>query len=200
VWANLADLPWTERLDYFSATVTIGNSLHYAIIRIFGLQGARTHTKLLYPVTALVLLVVVGHFSYVSSLPFFPYGYHVAFAGALGMIGNTLWTMWSVSFKYRPSIAGFTWPAPYPPTAPSPSPSLTTAKRGAQQANWTPAILVLLTTLAMSLELLDFPPHARVLDAHSLWHAATIPLAVWWWDFLVKDAREVEVRAAQRLE
>jgi hypothetical protein len=52
----------------------------------------------------------------------------------------------------------------------------------------------------MSLELLDFPPILRVLDAHAAWHAATIPLALAWWDFLVKDALVLEGQATGRLD
>jgi hypothetical protein len=56
----------------------------------------------------------------------------------------------------------------------------------------TPLALVVVMTVAMSLELLDFAPVARVIDAHSLWHAATIPIALGWWTFLCNDAVEFE--------
>lgn len=46
--------------------------------------------------------------------------------------------------------------------------------------------------MAMMLELLDFAPFGRVIDAHSLWHAATIPIALGWWTFLCNDAIELE--------
>lgn len=45
-----------------------------------------------------------------------------------------------------------------------------------------------LTIAAMSLEVLDFAPLGRIIDAHSLWHAATIPLGEAWWRFLETDA------------
>jgi hypothetical protein len=56
----------------------------------------------------------------------------------------------------------------------------------------TPLALVIVTTMAMMLELLDFAPFARIIDAHSLWHAATIPIALGWWTFLCNDAIELE--------
>ena len=31
-----------------------------------------------------------------------------------------------------------------------------------------------------------------MMDAHSLWHASTIPLAIAWWTFLCSDAVELE--------
>lgn len=48
------------------------------------------------------------------------------------------------------------------------------------------------TTMAMSFELFDFPPIKRTIDAHSLWHLATAFIARGWYDFLVKDAEELE--------
>lgn len=41
--------------------------------------------------------------------------------------------------------------------------------------------------VALSLELFDFPPLWRVLDAHSLWHFSTIPLSMIWYHFLIED-------------
>lgn len=41
---------------------------------------------------------------------------------------------------------------------------------------------------ASSLELLDFPPIWGLLDAHALWHAATPPICVLFYSFLVDDA------------
>lgn len=42
--------------------------------------------------------------------------------------------------------------------------------------------------LAMLLEIYDFPPYYGFLDAHALWHAATIPLTYVWWSFIKDDA------------
>ncbi|KAM0917451.1 hypothetical protein ACQ4PT_009489 [Festuca glaucescens] len=42
--------------------------------------------------------------------------------------------------------------------------------------------------LAMLLEVYDFPPYKGYADAHSLWHASTIPLTYLWWSFIKDDA------------
>ncbi|KAJ4705837.1 Post-GPI attachment to proteins factor 3 [Melia azedarach] len=42
--------------------------------------------------------------------------------------------------------------------------------------------------LAMLLEIYDFPPYYGFLDAHSLWHATTVPLTYIWWSFIRDDA------------
>ncbi|OBZ89133.1 Protein PER1 [Choanephora cucurbitarum] len=44
-------------------------------------------------------------------------------------------------------------------------------------------------SLALCLELFDFPPLWRVFDAHSLWHLSTIPLTAIWYQFLLEDMR-----------
>jgi len=50
------------------------------------------------------------------------------------------------------------------------------------------ALLVALTMAATSLELFDFPPWGRTIDAHSLWHLSTVPLTGLFYDFLIEDA------------
>ena len=42
--------------------------------------------------------------------------------------------------------------------------------------------------LAMLLEVFDFPPYKGYADAHSLWHASTVPLTYLWWSFIKDDA------------
>lgn len=56
-------------------------------------------------------------------------------------------------------------------------------------------LLVAAVHAASLLELLDFPPVAGWLDAHALWHAATLLPTRWWYDFAVADC---EVAAADR--
>ncbi|EDX05897.1 GD10418 [Drosophila simulans] len=54
----------------------------------------------------------------------------------------------------------------------------------------------ILMALAMSLELLDFPPILWILDAHALWHLATIPLASLYYDFMIEDCRTLRKEKA----
>lgn len=170
--------------------ITVAYMLLFAVLRIFGVQtphGANRRVRLL--LCVLVGGFVLGHFVYVSSLPRFPYGYHVGVAMVLGSIGNLMWILWSLSFVVKlPTLRvgrrTLGWPWPY-------GPSWNPLKGRRPKNAFTPAILTLLTTAAMSLELLDFPPLWRALDAHSLWHLATIPLSAAWWAFLVRDANDL---------
>lgn len=45
------------------------------------------------------------------------------------------------------------------------------------------------TAGAALLEVFDFPPLLGALDAHALWHLATVPLSLLWWSFACDDAR-----------
>ncbi|KAH0879848.1 hypothetical protein HID58_067242 [Brassica napus] len=42
--------------------------------------------------------------------------------------------------------------------------------------------------LAMLLEIYDFSPYGGYVDAHSIWHLATVPLTILWWSFIRDDA------------
>jgi hypothetical protein len=46
---------------------------------------------------------------------------------------------------------------------------------------------MVLVHVAMLLEVLDFPPLLWLLDAHALWHAATVPLTYLWYQFVFAD-------------
>jgi hypothetical protein len=158
------------------------------------LQTPNKTSRLLFPVSAGVVFIVLSHFKYLLSFPLgqFPYGYHTKFNVILGMIHNLLWILWSLRFVVRfpkmhigtPTRYTVEYPLPYPPRNP--------LDRPRQKDGMTPLALVVVMTLAMSLELLDFAPLARIIDAHSLWHAATIPIALGWWTFLCNDAVEFE--------
>jgi hypothetical protein len=59
-----------------------------------------------------------------------------------------------------------------------------------------PSLLKLLAAVlgvagATGLEVFDFPPYFGIFDAHSLWHAATVPLVLLWWSWVKDDARYV---------
>ncbi|KAJ2519939.1 hypothetical protein H4217_002373 [Coemansia sp. RSA 1939] len=110
---------------------------------------------------ALVLLCAIPYCLHVAylSLVRFDYGYNMAANAAVGLLCNLVWFV--VAFQ---------------------------AYSNGQPFWWKPALLIVLTDLAFSLEAFDFPPVADVLDAHSLWHAATIPIVSQWYDYLISDA------------
>ena len=45
---------------------------------------------------------------------------------------------------------------------------------------------------AAGFEIFDFPPFYGLLDAHSIWHAATVPLGYMWYYFWEMDGKSIE--------
>ncbi|KAL7282935.1 hypothetical protein ACG7TL_002353 [Trametes sanguinea] len=185
VWSSVfhtRDLPTTEKLDYFSAAAAILYALYYTVIRLFHLYPTETSRLTAVPRSssksaALVAWTVVcacaflSHVSYLTLLPRFDYTYNMAFNLVVGLAHNLLWLCYSLPPRHSIIRRYSGRPRSYRP---------------AHAAK--PAIFALLTTAATALELFDFPPWRRIIDAHSLWHLATAPIAIYWYDFLVEDA------------
>ncbi|CAK5264007.1 unnamed protein product, partial [Mycena citricolor] len=190
VWSavfHTRDNSTTERLDYFSAALTITYALYYTVVRLFHLYPTQRRGKLTLSTpdtatprspaykfwSALCLLAYVGHVSYLTLLPRFDYTYNIVFNTVIGLAHNILWLLYAF-----PS-------------------SLSTVRRfSSRPKTYRPdfatrvGVLVLCTTAATTLELFDFAPFLRIIDAHSLWHLATAPIAVFWYEFLLQDSRD----------
>ncbi|KAJ9139091.1 Protein PER1 [Pleurostoma richardsiae] len=175
----------TERLDYFAAGATVLYGLYYTPVRLLRLDlpaasspssssasGGRRRPwrPALRAWTALCLAAYAAHVCYLT-LWKWDYGYNMAANVACGAVQNVLWGWYSWD-KYRRSRRPW--------------------------AVW-PGIAVAWVTLAMSLELFDFPPLWGSVDAHSLWHLGTIAPTVLWYNFLIKDALD-DIAGEERLK
>lgn len=81
----------------------------------------------------------------------------------------------------------------HPHTPPAPvvasSSVLTRNSMSSRESRRVLQLLLAAMTGAALLEVLDFPPLWRAVDAHCLWHLATVPLAHFWYIWLIEDAR-----------
>ncbi|KAI0781491.1 Per1-like protein [Trametes elegans] len=186
VWSSVfhtRDLPTTEKLDYFSAALAILYGLYYTVIRLFHLYpvgrsrltstSPNPKSRILAAWTAVCACVFLSHISYLTLLPRFDYTYNIIYNLVVGMAHNLLWLCYSLPARFSIIHRYPGRPKTYRPAHAS-----------------KPALFALLTTAATGLELFDFPPWGRIIDAHSLWHLATVPIAVIWYDFLVDDASD----------
>lgn len=184
------DLSTTEKLDYFSAALAIMYALYYTVIRLFHLYPSSQRSRLtlssntgstwslgLKAWTCLCTVAYLAHISYLTLLPRFDYTYNMAFNLVLGLTHNGLWLLYSLP-------ASFSVLQRFPSRAKSYRPQF------AGKA----AVFVVLTTAATALELFDFPPWGRIIDAHALWHLSTVPIALTWYDFLVADSLDISWR------
>ncbi|CAG8578375.1 6514_t:CDS:1 [Ambispora gerdemannii] len=108
----------------------------------------------------LATLCLLAFLAHISYLTFvtFDYGYNIVANGAVGFAHNFIWVWWSWKNWHSRPDA------------------------------WRPFAAVIYVAIAMCLEIFDFPPVWGVLDAHALWHASTIPLNGFWYEFLIGDA------------
>lgn len=168
IWSSVfhvRDFVLTERLDYFSAGLTVMYGFFTATVRVFRLDEKNKVTARY----ALIAVCVTAYLSHVFYLQFvtFSYSYNMLANVVVGVMQNVLWIYFSIS-SYREAVY-------------SSSPNVNNFWK-----LW-PMFIVLCITAAMSLELFDFPPIMFVLDAHALWHAGTVLPAVWWYAWMERD-------------
>ncbi|KAI9103318.1 Per1-like-domain-containing protein [Phlyctochytrium arcticum] len=101
------------------------------------------------------------YISHVTYLSLWPfdYGYNMAAGVTIGLLSNAVWGLWILRHWRQRPYA------------------------------WKMATVIILIMAAMSLELFDFPPWKWAIDAHALWHAATIPLIPLLYSFMDDDIR-----------
>lgn len=131
--------------------------------------------------TAVCITAYIAHVSYLSLAQRFDYGYNILANLVIGVTHNILWVLYSI-----PATPFERFPFTDNSTA------ISSSGKSSSRSRWVPKPLwcVLLTTAATMLELFDFPPWFRIIDAHSLWHLATAPIAGLWYSFLVEDSRD----------
>lgn len=175
------DHPWTEKLDYYSAGMAVVYALFYSVVRVYHLyvkpqsliRGGSSHRhRLLAPWAVFCTLLYLAHITYLTLVPRFDYGWNMKANITIALLHNLLWVSYSLPsppFRRFRSV-----PNSYRPTY-----------------VLRPAFIGVATTLAAALEIFDFPPWGRVIDAHSLWHLATVPLIGAWYKFLIDDASDL---------
>ncbi|WFD25774.1 hypothetical protein MNAN1_000740 [Malassezia nana] len=176
------DVWWTERWDYFSAAAVLLSGLFFALARLFYLRPdmQRFRQTLLGCVGAWLL-----HVTYLLLRRRFDYTYNMTACLTVGIVHNVLWLLYAIAPHLLERVRVLLIPAPFhagPPT-------LSTPQRQRLE------MLVALMFLAPALEVVDFPPLLRLVDAHALWHCATIPLTYYWYQWLANDARECVMMA-----
>jgi len=182
------DVWWTERFDYFSAAAVLLSGLFLAICRLMYLRPGT-------PLFRRTLLACVGawvlHVLYLLPQRRLDYTYNMAACLMIGVVHNTLWLLCALAphllERMRSCFGEGLVPAsPKGSALADAAPPLVLSAPQRQRLQMLAAAMF----LAPALELFDFPPLLRLVDAHSLWHCATIPLTYFWYQWLANDARE----------
>lgn len=134
--------------------------------------------------------------------------YNIVFNAVIGLAWVILWLLFALNLSRfsssGPSTRSLTSRSPSvrasplflpPPYPRSSSPLSHPSSSPPRSLHLHPALTALAFVAAMSLELGDFPPVlGGLVDAHALWHAATIGVVVSWWRFLVRDCLWMETQ------
>lgn len=148
------DFAITEKFDYWGAGASVLYGLYLAVVRILrlDLENPPHRPTLRRLWTAICILLYSLHVCYLTFWSW-DYTYNMAANVAVGIIQNLMWTAFSI-VRYKKYLKSWTaWPG----------------------------MIVAWIILAMSLELLDFPPWHGLIDAHSLWHLGTVVPTAWWY-------------------
>ncbi|KOS16471.1 hypothetical protein Malapachy_3583 [Malassezia pachydermatis] len=194
------DLWWTERFDYFSAAAVLVSGFFLAMCRILSI---RPGTPLYYRIRAGCILAWVLHVLYLLSRWRLDYSYNMAACLVLGVMHNVFWLLYAhmpnLCLRLRASLGSMDSVNASIPLAPTkgssserPSPAMLTPQpmKLSNPQRRRLELLILAMFAAPALELFDFPPLFRLLDAHALWHLVTVPLTMLWYHWLADDARE----------
>lgn len=199
VWScvfHARDVDWTERADYFAAAGTMIAGLWIAVVRIQGWYASSSKGKTLAPSqrraalawTASLVALFVLHCAYLGLRDRFDYTYNMRFNVVVALATIALWALWTLAQSRLPTPSNFSR------RQLSSYPSARARFRAPHHLAALPP-LVLLPALT-ALEVLDFSPVGpfglRLLDAHALWHASTVPVVRLWYAFLIRDVRWID--------
>jgi len=115
---------------------------------------------------AVALMVGYARHMYYMHYVKFDYGYHVGICVIAGLIQSVAWILWLFFRSEGKEHPGKKFLG----------------------------MFVVAVNAAVLLEVLDFPPFFDTLDAHALWHLATIPLTFLFYQFVAQD---IEVRGVE---
>lgn len=154
------DFLWTERFDYLGAGAYVLYGLYFAPIRIFRLYEPGTaanpgmNASLLRIWTGLCISLYAMHAGYLLLVEW-NYTYNMAANIVVGLCHSIFWAVFSLRLSFQKGLGWRAWPG----------------------------FIVAMIISVMALELLDFPPWGRMVDAHSLWHLGTVLPTMWWYKY-----------------
>lgn len=153
------DTVFTEKMDYFAAVSLNLSGILMISWRSLGLlNNGDRDLRVILTSVAVLSVIFWRHVNYLNGLKRFDYGYNMKFNLFVGLINSVWWIGWCMANIRR---------KPYLKN---------------------PIICIIAANLLLLLELLDFPPVMWTLDAHSLWHAGTIPLIFIWYKYVIPDS------------
>lgn len=161
VWSTIfhtRDIPFTEKMDYFSAFGFVLFQFNCFFVRVFKFDRSPSKQFLMYFTNFFSLLYFVYHCYYLGKVEF-DYGYNMSVNIAFGALNSVCWIFWSF-YNYYSLNRKYVWRC---------------------------AFSVILFDVLMALEIFDFSPLFWHVDSHALWHLSTVAIPFFWYRFLIDD-------------
>ncbi|KAI3641692.1 hypothetical protein MIR68_000260 [Amoeboaphelidium protococcarum] len=109
VWSSVfhyKDMPWTERMDYFAAMLSIVYGMFYATVRM-SFEFKRSQWKRIAGMSAFIsVLFYTCHILYLTNRERFDYTYNMIAGVSIGLAHNFIWIVW-ISLKWKHFHARF---------------------------------------------------------------------------------------------
>lgn len=201
------DLWWTERLDYFCAAAVLASGLFFTGCRVaYFVPGTVPYKRWL----AVCISAWVLHVLYLLSNHRLDYSYNMIACLTVGVLHNFLWLAAAfvprVTYTVASRLGGGNIHAHVHLKSRDDTQDGDQPVKARQTRYFSAALqqrlllMVLLMFVAPGLELFDFPPILRLIDAHALWHLATVPISLYWYYWLASDARDCVVVHGWKLD
>ena len=171
------DTKYTEAWDYSSAIALVGGMLILAIIRVASLRLEAARVM----VAAPIIGFTATHILYLN---FYHFDYGACLTAATRLDCVLQWVTRVFCF-----CAGLNMKVCVAMGVGQLLLWLLWANLSRHPARAKVSVAVVGTAMAMLFEVFDFLPLYASLDAHALWHAATVPLIYLWWSFVCDDAK-----------
>lgn len=156
----------TSLVDYLTAFVFIFYAFWIALRRVWG-RNANTY---LVTLTFIVLCVLCCYRVYMMINGHVSFDDHMKLSIGLAVCSVVIWGVWIfIISKLENDVMN---------------------NDTKYHRKWLCLCCQLLFCFASLLEIFDFPPLLGIFDAHSLWHASTVPLAFIWYHFWHRDSLE----------
>lgn len=151
------DVAFTEMMDYFCAFSVVLFSLLAFMLRCLVTASVSNSNSLLKFLISSSAVAFYLHHVIAMATVKFDYGYNMKVNMVVGGLNCACWILWLL-LNWRLGLH---------------------IRKG--------LLAVVGLGLSASLELLDFPPIFWVFDSHALWHLATAPLPLLWYQFGAED-------------
>ena len=167
----------SHKFDLVTALLLIFYGLLLSIRRILGpfsSGGLLKYPWILFSAGAFMLLTWRLHAMFTDTITF---EQHMEAAIAMATVSCFMWIAWCL-FSYDENESAIVFNLiPY---------------GGSRQGRKRMLIFQVWFIAAAMMEIFDFPPIFQVFDAHSLWHACTVPLGFYWYQFIDEDGQFYE--------